>query len=408
MPTSTHPSLSDDLARVEHELRTSLLELATSAKADPTKPQKLSRDLRLNRGLAWKMARIVQGKERGDFIHHVPGSAGIEILLDTMRRGGASPEATDRARAAFEEFHRIMLLHAGDRHTLEVMASQLSGRPVDSSRLIDQRRLAFQGNCGILGVRARTQASVHVAAPNAEDPTWLDMLRFSGYVDLNRVRHGVRWLLFRQLAYHDDGTARAMHLEPVDQEFAKETGVPLVRPFCSPNLPALERTNEGSDICVDLPPGPVGNTANMTCFLGTYSRRAARAHRDARDTRAELAMANRTPAEHLLFDVFLHERLAKQMSFEVGVYSMMDGRPLGHDNERQRNRLPTTEAIQPLGNGIDGAHTPHVENYDQVLEYLFRRGGWNPSEFVGYRVELEFPPIPSAVIFSAPLPGAPA
>ena len=115
MPTSTHPSLSDDLARVEHELRTSLLELAASAKADPTKPQKLSRDLRLNRGLAWKMARIVQGKERGDFIHHVPGSAGIEILLDTMRRGGASPEATDRARAAFEEFHRVMVLHAGDQ-----------------------------------------------------------------------------------------------------------------------------------------------------------------------------------------------------------------------------------------------------------------------------------------------------
>lgn len=92
----------------------------------------------------------------------------------------------------------------------------------------------------------------------------------------------------------------------------------------------------------------------------------------------------------------------------MGVYSMMDGRPLGHDNERQRNRLPTTESIRALGSGIDGVHTPHVENYAEILQYLFRRGGWNPSEFVGYRVELEFPPIPSAVIFSAPLPSAPA
>lgn len=408
MHSQATSSFGDDLARVEVQLRGALAELAASARADPSKPQQLARDLRLNRGLAWKMARIVEGRDRADFIDHMPGAAGVDILLETMRRGGASAEATERARAAFAEFDRITALHAGDRQTLAVMASHLNGRPLDGERMVEQRRLAYQGNSGILGIRARVVCSLNIVAPNAQDPAWVDIVRCGGFVDLHRVRGDAHWLLFRQFSLHDDGSATEATNQPLDPECAARMGVPLIEEFCSKPLPPIERVVEGRDTFLELPPGPVGNTACITCFQGSITRRIAPAHRTARDTRAEFASALRTPAEDLLFDLFLHKSMAASMRPELGIFTTLDGRNQRAGADRERQRLPIAEAVQPIGTGLAGAATDLHGDYQAMVARVFERSGWDPMDFEGFRFEMAFPPIPAMAIMAAALPEAPS
>lgn len=396
------------MARVEGMLRSALMELATSAGADPTKPQQVSRQLRLNRGLAWKMARIVQGRTMGDIIDHVPGTAGVEILVETLTKGGGSADAAARTREAFREFDQLVERHAGDRQTLALMVSNTGEVQDDRDRLADMRRLAYQGNTAILGIRARVQVSAHIIAPNAKEPAWVDSVRVGGLVDLHRVRGDAHWTLFRNFSYHDDGTASDGGTRALDPECAAELGVPLVREFCSQPLPRLVGTRDGDESLVELPPGPVGQTGAITCFQGSYTERMAPAFRDARDSRGELGNGLRTPVEDLIFDVFVHRSLLRDSQPAFDVYSTMDRMARQAEPGRARNRLPTSESPVRLGTGLAAASTPYFPKYEGILATVFRKVSWNAGDFLGYRVHMAFPPIPALAVISFPLPELPS
>src|SRR5262245_44970872 len=135
-------------------LRSALIELYDSIGADPGKPQDVSRSLRVNKTLAWNVARLLQAEDSLAAVPHVPGASSLEKVIQASARNGADAETVAKAREAVADFRRMISAHAGDRPTLDLI---IDGARSAKSPLELSRKLAFRGNSGLYGVQARTQ-----------------------------------------------------------------------------------------------------------------------------------------------------------------------------------------------------------------------------------------------------------
>jgi hypothetical protein len=62
--------------------------------------------------------------------------------------------------------------------------------------------------------------------------------------------------------------------------------------------------------------------------------------------------------------------------------------------------LPIFESVEMLGSGEEVVHTPDIPRYGEMARYLFERLGWDARQIELYRLRLQFPPMPSAVMVS--------
>ena len=409
LPAIGGAELSNELSRVVGDLRTALTELITTAGGDPTKPQAISRQFGVNRNLAWKMSRIVAASEPAEAVNHVPGSAGVSIYVSALQQAGGSAAAGARVKSSLDSLGRIVEVHAGDRRSLEVMLTHLSRGTQRSQGLLDQRKLAYQGNCGVLGVQARVQIGMSIMAPNATNPDGVDAVRVGGLVDYRRLRSNVRWLLFRSATIHDDGTTVGeARIEPLDRDANTATNVPVIREFCSTPMPRLDAVVGGAETYYELVEGPVGNTGALTCIYGSHTRMIGGRYREEKNEHAEMALNIITPVEMLVFDLFIHEQLSDLMPPELAVYSRADGRPLHLRASREHSLLPIEVGAQDLGWGMSVGSTPHWGEYAKLGSWVFDRLGWDDRAFRLFRAAIPYPPTPSFAVFMSRLPERPS
>jgi len=404
---ATHATTFEaDYKAAAQGLRAAFTGLLTSAGADPSNSRELARRFGLNKNLTWKVAKIVTGSDPFAAAQHIPGPNGVEILLKAMRKGGASASAVQEARVAMRDFERVVEVHTGDRATLELMLADLASRPTRAEHLLQNRKLAFQGNSGTFGVRAKAQIGVSIIAPS-ETPGLVDLVQCGGVVGLRRLRQDARWLLFRRAAFTDDGSRVGPAIgEAIDPDFAN--GMPLIRAFCSTPLPEVNVLETETEFQYELPPGPVGNQASINIVYGVMMRATAPAFRDEHDDMAELFCSTSTPAELLQFDVVLHEDFDWAMRLEPALFSRMDGGPMHASSGRERNRLPFTETVQELGRGVATMASPHIAWQTSLVQDVFDRLGWDADRFHAFRLTIPYPPIPAMAMLRAPLPERPA
>src|SRR5262245_36636918 len=231
------PDLIADLNVSTQELRGSLTELLGEVGLDSNRAQTLSKKLRLDKSLAWKIATIVKSGESGPTIRNLPGSAAFEIFLAAARQAGAPAPSLKRAESAYQAIQNVIQRHTGDRPTLElVMDAMPAGR--SSGGLLLSRKLAFRGNSGIWGVQAKTRFFTAVLAPSADDPQMLDTTNIGGWVDFRRLRADSRWALFRVQVFDTAKELGPLYL-PIDPQEPLD-GPMLLRDFCSASLPPIQ------------------------------------------------------------------------------------------------------------------------------------------------------------------------
>ena len=395
-------SFEDDYKAAAQGVRAAMTELLASLGLGTSNSRELARRLGLNKNLTWKLSKIVNGSDVYGAAQHIPGTAGVDLMLKAMKKAGAAPRAIENTRTAIRTFERIVEVHTGDRATLEQMLANLASRPTRVEHLLQNRKLAYQGNSGTYGVRAKAQIAASVLAPSAIDGL-VDVAQLSGVVALRRLRHDARWLLFRRGSFNDDGT-RSVPAEGEALDPRHADGIPLLADYCSSPIPSLEIVRTANEVQYELPPGPVGNTASIDLIYGAIMRDTATLYRDDHNEYAELFNNISTPAELLQFDLIVHEDFDWAMSPEPVLLSRMDGSPAHLTSGRERNLLPFTEAVQELGRGVSRMASPHVPWYTRLLSDVFERAGWDPDRFVGFRLTIPYPPIPAQAMLRAPLP----
>ncbi|MBU3683625.1 MAG: hypothetical protein FGM39_06385 [Phycisphaerales bacterium] len=409
VPSPANQDFAADCRSSARALRDALRSLYASVGADPLKPQDVSRRFKLNKNLTWKIAKVLQTHDPLEAVPLVPGGEGLGILLAAMEAAGASASALSDVRARMADFDRMIETHVGDRGTLELLMDGITrtGKPLELSR-----RLAFRGNSGVWGIQARVRSMTQFLAPSTRKPGMLDLAIVSGWYDIRRLRSAQGWPVFRFFKQGREGTevVAPRVIEPVEPPASADEPYLVMRSFCSPPDAAVRTVLTESSVQHELVGGPIGQRGAMTLVFGLIERAAHSRYADQADGGpewGEMSALVTMPTECLMIDLLVHRELMDGFEPEALVY----GRPFGglplDPATREDYRLPIEGSLDRLDPGRGGMASDLVPDQDRVVRVTAERAGWRLEDFTAFRVQVQYPPMPSTVMVRYALPRAP-
>jgi hypothetical protein len=393
----------EDCRQALQGLRRALIDLYSSVGQDPTQPQQVSRQLGLNRNLTWKLAKIVEAHDPFATLNHLPGQQGMELTIAAFTKAGAAPAAVAAVESALAHFDRVIEHHAEDRDHLELTLESM-GLYARETKFESGRELAYRGTSMIWGVQTRTRLHCAMLAPSRGDPSKLDFAQLGGLIGFRRLRSSVTWRLYRQQVHNDKGSLISQP-QPLEPTMPGDPPL-MMRSFCSPNLPAIQTVPGPEGIEFFLPGGQVGNQATFDYVTG-FSIRGLTRYRTDSDQFASTAAGITVPTETLVMDLLVHRDIARVNELESSVYGFPHGGLDAPTAQTISNKLPIKANIMELAGTPPAIATPRFPRYRELVDTVYRHMDWNPADFRGYRLMLEFVPMSSRVVMRWPLADAP-
>lgn len=290
----------------------------------------------------------------------------------------------------------LIELSAGNRESFWDLLQGLTNDDV-TARQEEARKGAFRNQSSLWGVRARLTFRTSIGFPSTTDETRTDGLRLGGLIDFTRLRP-VPWQLFRMMAYRDDGQAFPVKPEPLDPEITSHEELPILKRFCSDPLPEICSVQTEFGRSFDLQPGVIGNLGSVDCVFGEVVRGVVSKYSEENDRFYATMIDLQTPTEFLLFDLLLHKDLDFPDPVEVLHLDRLNA-ARGYDTMScDWNRLPLSVGVTPFSPSSAGAMIHHYPGYRELLDYAFDRIEMSPEDFRGYRFQMTYPTIPSAVV----------
>lgn len=408
-PPSAHQDFAQHCGACTEALRESIAALYRDVGADPVRPQEVARRFRLNKNLTWKISKVLQAEDPIEAVPLVPGAEGMEILLAAFEANGAGAGALAEVRARLAAFHEMVEVHVGDRPTLELLMDGMSRGP---KALEVSRKLAFRGNSGIWGLQARVRSMAQFVAPAAGRPDMLDMAIVGGWHEIRRLRSVQGWPLFRFHRYGVSGPDQAAErpIVPVEPPAHPDEPLLIMRSFCAPVGAEVRSVRSEGGVSHELVDGPIGRRGAVTFVFGKLDRALFPRHAapgahgtDYGEMSAQVTM----PAELAHVDVLVHRDLEREFRPELVVYGRPFGGPSADEATRENHRLPIDEPIERFDPAAGGCACEHLPDWDRLVHAVFARAGWDARDFVGHRVVVPYPPMPSSVMVRYRLPRAP-
>lgn len=404
IPATASKGGIDAVRHAVHQARAALAQLLAQAGVDATKSRESSRVLDVNRGLIWRVSRVVAAQDDVTAAANIPGQVGLDRLLDACRSKGVDPATIQTCEIAVRAFHGVVQSHSGDRRTLEILLANSSGQQSTSLGLENARRALFEGGCAVWGVRAALRLRCMVLAPNRDDPTMIDDAGVGGYIGFRRLRQ-TPWPMSYKGAFQPSGEANTGPTEElIDPDGVSESGLGLIREFCDPPDPPMSLIRTPRATRHELGVSPTAEDKAITCVFGSMFRRIYSRTDFPSDGVGGMLVLD-TPVERCIFDAFVHRSLDLSGPPEALLLDRLT-HPHGYRAEDvAAESLPLDNTPRLLGPGTGGTVTPHLPWYPRLFERICTRIGRDPDEFVGYRVEMVYPPIPTAMLVRFFRPG---
>jgi hypothetical protein len=96
------------------------------------------------------------------------------------------------------------------------------------------------------------------------------------------------------------------------------------------------------------------------------------------------------PAIRLIFDVYLHKDLERQVRPSVDALLWYPNLAIP-GGDRWITRFPGQVRLELLGRGVGSAQTPGWSRHADLVAHLFERAEWDPESFVGFRCQIDYP-----------------
>jgi hypothetical protein len=384
-------------------VRRALANLFVSVRADPSQPQDVARRFRLDKTLTWRLSRVICEEDIWTAAPFIPRRPSIEILVTTLGEHGAPNDKIQEVRQAAADYETFIEEHAGDRETMEIMATA-AGMDTTDKRIEFFRRDAFRANSAIWGVRAALNMVVRMMTPSKTDG-YLDLLSIAGFVGFRRLRSAVQWPVGRHSRWDVKGDKRTAKswVEPVEPDPACGD-IPILTRFSSqppPKMLASKGANGWTTWVLD--DGPIGNRAASDTILGWIDHDLATISASYPGEIGEHGAYLTTPAETFLHDLYIHRSLEFAMNPTAHLYGNMPGGPEFPPVAAQPMELPLGTTLADLGAGPPDLTTPEMPNYAELVHSAMAKLGYKPEDFQAYRLRLRYPPIPAVSILRHPL-----
>ena len=226
-------------------------------------------------------------------------------------------------------------------------------------------------------------------------------------IDFRRLRN-VPWPLYRLHGYNDDGSIREGASIPIETPPASHSELPLLEAFCSTPIPDIEAIERPYGKRLDFREGPIGRAGETSCVIADRLLVQQTPYKEPGYNEVigglfELV----TPVECVMFDVFVPKDFPGD---EIPLAHLVDrlSSSRGFDPTNFESRaLPFTAKVQKLESSISGCATDRYPEYLDLLAHVMGRTRLSIMDFVGYRIMMPYPQIPTALTLTWPLPNKP-
>ena len=397
MPNEIQTEFVDAAREQLRQLQAAVTDLLAEAGVSGARPTEVGRRLGLDKTLAWKVSRFVEGADPLAAMRHMPGPGGVEIILRAAGEQHVGAAILERVRNADQRLRDFVERHAGDRRAFEAM---LAGETRDSRTELEERRAYFRSGSALWGARAKLQFLMLALMPSAARPGYLDVAQVSGFLNLERLRPDVPWIVRRLRAHSDSGSdVYRVRRTPLVAERAARGLPPLFDKYCSqppPELRQFERQNGWVyDELAPAAPDEVGRPGATTVTLGERYIGALPMRRSEDNKQGVYTLTVRTPVECVLFDLLLHRDLSHFGHPRRAVYGLLEDRPSTSDIPGAHlSTLVDPAPASELGASAI-VQTHRWAQYASLVDDALELSGFSPrSMFRGYRAEIELPTFP--------------
>ncbi|MCR9076053.1 MAG: hypothetical protein NXI07_08435, partial [bacterium] len=236
---SGEPNFSNEAVVCVRRAQAAVSELLTGAGLGGARPTEVGRYLGVDKTLAWKMSRFSESKDLVKAVKHIPGTGGIEIVLKAAAAKGVTEDRINAVRDADRAFRDFVRQRAGDRRSFEAMLAA-GGR--DERIELEERKSFYQSASAIWGVRAKMQMLTLCLKPSSKHEDRVDVLQISGFIDFERLRADVPWIIRRLWTSDTEATTdNDFERSPVCPEAATDGSLPVIPEFCTHPLPEIQQ-----------------------------------------------------------------------------------------------------------------------------------------------------------------------
>lgn len=387
------PFYSDYLDTVR-ALRADLIAAFEFLSIESKKPRETARQLGLDKSLAWKVTRIIHEEDASKVAGAIPGTSGMRQVTHSLMERELPEQMADSISRAYEGYLEMTRVHSSSKNSYELMLDGMSIHDEDVRR--KSRQYAFRGNCGIWGIQSDVRVSAHVLTINRENPSLLNYAGFGGLTGFQRLRPGQPWPIFQFLGYEDSGEPMRSDMVPIGDNPSSEFPL-IIDEFCKGTLPELQLWSHDSTVSYEFGDGLIGKTGKCDVFLGYIDKQPKPRYKDQNNQYGELMCLIDTPIETLMFDLIVEREIAERIHPESMIYGRANGPNQGKDVRSPKNLVPYKESLKLLEPGANMLMTPLIPSYSQLGERVIGKLGRDMSDFVCWRMILDFPIMPSTV-----------
>ncbi len=319
----------------------------------------------------------------GAYATHVGDGSVVQGFADAIDRFEAFLSDCGKHQSGFRQ---RLLLTKRDRRPA-VASMDLSARKVPShgeakNRLFDIVR-EFSGRW------SDVQTQIAIIRPSENQENVCDVVRARGLI--GHVQEGnAQALVFTHLyAANKDEKSLYDSLRP-DAE--SEISDFLLREFCSPNW-ILSSMIEGNALHQIAEREQPGLKSPADIVLASVSRGTKPDPRLEDPPTEEIWVSVEFPARRLILDVYLHNDLARGCTYGADTHAprLNDPGAMQAIHRRWMTRIGPPLPLVMLGTGLEASGTTAYARQRPLTETLFREVGWDAQQYVGFRLETEFP-----------------
>ena len=351
-------------------------------------PQRLAKELGIDKVLASRMLKAVRSPDAMSVVHRVPGPEPMRRVIKASSKLGVDAGDIKQAGQAIDRFETLIRTEIGDRSALEAI---LSAWVPEARREFELRRKqsALRAMSQLKGAQAEVYAEAAIFWPST-DGEHIDIVWIKAVIGLQRLRPGMR-VKFTSHRKVEDGSGRRTYTlagEPVDGVDSA-----TLADYCSSPAPKLQVQHAGESMHYLLEPGGFG--AQSAIDLVTCEVNRAEMPRYIPRSRGRKAWASsdiNIPSRRMQFDVLVHKDLYTGAYPELRVYdTTIQGQADINDPSRDVDQLDLLESIENMGAGLIRFGSSHVPRYRAMLGEVCQTLGFDASLLRGYRVSSDYP-----------------
>jgi hypothetical protein len=351
-------------------------------------PQRLAKDLGIDKVLASRMLKAVRAPDAMSVVHRVPGPEPMRRVIKASSKLGVDPDDIREAGIAIDRFETLIRTELGDRSALEAI---LSAWVPEARREFELRRKqsAFRAMSQLKGAQAKVYAEAAIFWPS-DDGEHIDIVWIKSVYGLQRLRPGLGVKFTSQRNVEGGNGRKTYTLDGSPMEGVEGTALSK---YCSSPTPTLHAQHAGEMVHYLLKPGGFGSVNAIDLVTCEVNRAEIQRYISADRNRKAWASSDiNIPSRRMQFDVFVHKDLYTSAFPEVRVYdTTILGQADINDPSRDVDRLDLLESIEDLGTGINRFGSSHVPKYRAMLTEVCETLGFDHGLLRGYRVSSDYP-----------------